>query len=180
MAIGDNSFVYNFEVVRDGRTIGAVTAKGSEISIWIFGSERTSCRLADIASVTLIHAEGASLAKGGSGAVVGALIAGPVGAIAGAAFGRLLRKCHFLLELANGRKFLCKGLAKIFDDFEGHRKIIALAAPDTKKIEAIAARTMPALPSLAPQSKPTAITIPVRTVHAPTVLVISKNTAAGK
>lgn len=181
MALGDNSFVYNFEIVHDGKVIGAVTAKGRELNVWIFGGARTAYRLADIASVALIHAEGANLARGGSGAVVGALVAGPLGAVAGAALGRLLRECHFTLVLNNGRSFLCKGLVKIYEDFEAHRAIVALPVPSAAKIDTIAASSAPAHPAVAPMStadaKPTAITVPVRTAQPMGVLVVQASRA---
>lgn len=135
MAPGNNSFVYNFEIVNEGKTVGTITAKGSDISIKIFGGTGSRHHLNEIASIELIHAESASVSQGGTGMVLGAVLAGPVGAVLGASMGRLLREAYFILTLTSGRAFLCKSLNKIYESFEAHRKIIAFVTPPTKNID---------------------------------------------
>lgn len=78
--------------------------------------------------------------------------------------------------LSNGPSFLCKGLVKIFEDFEAHRKIVALPVPEPAKFDAIAPSIAQARPRVGPlpttDSKTTAITVPVRAAQQTGVLVV--------
>ncbi|WP_305822951.1 hypothetical protein [Massilia brevitalea] len=181
MAIGDSKFVYNFEVITNGKVVGTIAARGKEISVVIFEGGRSSYSLDQIDSIELIHAEGASLPQGGRGMVLGALVAGPLGAIAGAGMGRLLRECHFVLTLKNGRALLCKGLHKVYADFEAHRKILAFEERGTKAIDTLLSKTTPALPEAGASTEdappPTVITVPMPVRRAHDVFFIPKKTS---
>lgn len=142
MTLGSSTIVYEFELVNEGKKVGTLCVKGRAVTVVVFGHQ-TCYKLEDIDSTELVHAQSANALQGGRGIVLGAMLAGPVGAALGASMGRLLREVHFILRLTNGHAFVCKSLSKTYEAFEAHRKIAAVSALSSTF-------TNPALPSTEP------------------------------
>jgi len=179
MNLGETHFKYAFDVLGGEAHIGTITARGRELTVLI-GGQRASYRLSDIDSVTLMQLDAINLVRPAAGLLIGGFLAGPLAAVGAASMAKVARECRFMIDLSNGRRFLCKGLNKDYEAFEAHRRAVAQATPDMRRIDAIIAKPMPTVPEAESQStldvKVTAITMAVPAVKPINTLLVPKKT----
>lgn len=126
MALGNPDFVFNFDIIKAGKDVGHIAAKNRTLTIRQSGRDTICVDIARIESLELLHAESASIGQATAGIMVGAAVAGPLGALVGVGAGRLFREVHCVLTLAGGQAFVCTTLAKVYEDFLAHRRILAI------------------------------------------------------
>lgn len=179
MHLGEAQITYSFDVLGGEAHIGTITARGKELTVLMRG-QRAFYRLSDIESVTLMELDAVNLARPAAGLLIGGFLAGPLAAVGAASIAKVARECRFMIDLSNGRRFLCKGANKDYEAFEAHRRAVAQAIPDMRKIEAIIAKPIPAVPAAKSRStqdvKATAITMAVPAVKPIKMLLVPTKT----
>ena len=179
MNLGETHFTYAFDILGGETHIGTITVRGRALTVSI-RDQRTSYGLSDIDSVTLMQSDAISLARPVAGLLIGGFLAGPLAAVGAASMAKVARECRFMIDLSNGRRFFCKGANQDYEAFEAHRRAMAQATPDMRKIDAIIAKPMPAVPEAGSHSPPdvkaTAITMAVPTIKPGNGLLVPKKT----
>ena len=116
-------FKTSFDVINGVALIGTLDVAGTTVSIKYKNGKRDLYNINDIVSVEIVQAEEIDTGNSVTGGVLGGLLLGPFGALAGASVGRLTRKCKFLISMSDGETIACEGMHKIFDYFYAYLKV---------------------------------------------------------
>lgn len=136
MTLGTDAYGASFELIGERNIGGTVLIEGRSIIIRP-STGGTIRRLLATATLAVLGAETVDYRTGATGAIVGGLLAGPIGVIAGASTGRLLRECHFTITFPDGLSFICKALFKLFELFDTHHRLVVAQKQNSKSIDAV-------------------------------------------
>ena len=116
-------FSAKFDITSGAGLIGDFKVNGNQISIKYKLGGTATYFIKDIKSLELVQSQEVNAGSAATGGVVGALLLGPLGAVAGASLGRLLRECTFIVGFSDGKTIACKAIYKLYDNFQAHLKI---------------------------------------------------------